>query len=333
MPTPTSPTSIPQRVADGIIRLYDPLSQAVLPLVDGVSRRLLSCQGVQQRSCRVAGINTNFYYTPGCPASERSGQAMPVLLLHGIADNALTWLWQMPALRNIGPVYALDLPGFGLSGCPPGQSYAPFDDLCVFLETFLERVIGAPALVVGNSLGGWLAVRLAWTLPHLVRGLVLINAGGAWLEGRYSWEPFVEMIKMPDLRTVQQVYRQMFGQVFWKWPLYLGLRSFQARFRCQAVHLFVNAFTGEEFLHPQDLHHLPVPAGLVWGLADFFLPAGSHEFFQEHLWNAPQLQLPGCGHLPQREQPRRVNQFIRTFAAKLEISPPYAPAVATSHAL
>ncbi len=311
--------SIHRQIIAGTLRLYDPLSQAFLPLLDGVSREILRYQGVQQRHCRVAGIDTNVYYAPGCPGSARATPAMPVLLLHGIADNALTWLWQIPALRSIGPVYAVDLPGFGLSGCPPRQSYATFHNLGSFLEAFLVRIIGVPTLVVGNSLGGWLAVQLAWALPHLVGGLVLLNPGGAWLEGRYSWEPFVEMIQMPDLRAVQRVYQQMFGQVCWKWPLYLGLRSLQARFRCQAVGMFVTNFTGDEFLHPPDLYHLPVPAGLIWGLADYFLPAGSYEFFREHLWKASHLLLPGCGHLPQREQPRHVNWFIQRFAARLDI--------------
>lgn len=322
--------SFHQQTAAFMSRLYDPLSYSTLPLVDGLSRKLLQYQGVSQESRSVNSINTNFYYNP---ARTWPRQEVPVLLLHGIADNAITWFWQIRSLNKIGPVYAVDLPGFGLSSCPSGKCYATFDDLRMFLEAFITNVIGKPTLVIGSSLGGWLAVRLAWTLSSLVRGIVLLNPGGAWLEGEYSWQPFVEMVQMQGLCDVRRVYRHMFGPVPWRWVLYLGQRSFQARFCCQTVNMFVNAFTGEEFLQSTDLQHLPVPAGLIWGMADNFLPVGSQEFFTTHLGNAPRLMLPGCGHLPQRERPYSVNRFVRTFAAHMAATPPFAQAQRASHTL
>jgi pimeloyl-ACP methyl ester carboxylesterase len=66
---------------------------------------------------------------------------------------------------------------------------------------------------------------------------------------------------------------------------------------------------------------LPVPAALIWGLGDHFLPAGSLEFFRANLPDAPTLLLKRCGHLPQRERPLPVLRFIRRFAAQLANAP------------
>jgi pimeloyl-ACP methyl ester carboxylesterase len=75
----------------------------------------------------------------------------------------------------------------------------------------------------------------------------------------------------------------------------------------------------DDLLKPDELRRLPVPAGLVWGLRDTFLPRGSLEFFRENLAGAPTLLLTRCGHLPQRERPIAVARFIRRFAEGLRI--------------
>lgn len=290
--------------------LYDPLSRSVLPIVDGcLRRRFLLRQGVHLQEYRLNGIPTSLYYKPG---RQRPPRELPILLIHGIADNALTWAFQMLPLSHLGPVYAIDLPGFGLSGCPAGRPYATLAEMRAVLRACITEVIEQPVLIVGNSLGGWLAVQLAWSMPGMVEGVVLLNPGGACLSGRYSWQPFIDTAQVPDLRTVRQIYRQMFGHV--PLLLYLGQRSFQAMFQRDAVQQFIPTFTLSDLLQPDDLRNLPVPAGLIWGLADCFLPAGSMEFFSGNLWNAPKLLLSGCGHLPQRERPRSVVRFVHDFA-------------------
>jgi pimeloyl-ACP methyl ester carboxylesterase len=244
----------------------------------------------------------------------------PIVLIHGIADNALTRSFVQGPLARKYPVYAIDLPGYGFSGLPPDRFYMTLDEMCAALEDYMRDVIGQPALVVGNSMGGWLAVKLAWSAPALVRGIVLANAGGAPLEGRDSWVPFGETIGIPDMRTARLVFRQMFGAI----PapmLYFGQYSLQDLFQRRVVREFVSnmmaADPEKELLRPADLRELPVPAALIWGVGDRFLPQGSLEFFRDNLPGAPMLLLKRCGHLPQRERPRAVLHFLRMFAARL----------------
>jgi pimeloyl-ACP methyl ester carboxylesterase len=328
--------------------LFDPLSRVTVPLLFGLARRMLLHGGATQHQARLGGITINYFRqaprgrrktrdkrqetgdaetaavrspVSGLPVSRPSG--LPILLVHGIADNALTWALVMPALARHHQVYAIDLPGYGLSGTPAGRSYATLGEMRDILAAFVREVVGGPALVVGNSMGGWLAVKLAWAAPELTRALVLIDAGGAPLQGRASWLPFAELVAVPDLKASRLIFRQMFGSI----PaplLYLGQRGFQELFQRRVVREFVASMTAttaaeEEFLRPDDLRRLPVAAALLWGLSDSFLPQGSLEFFREHLPTAPTLLLRRCGHLPQRERPRAVARFIRQYAAQIVV--------------
>ncbi len=311
-------------IGEACLSLFNPISRAVVPLIDGIARRRLFHDGATQHETQLNGITINYYHqAPQQPAAGSHAAGVPLLLVHGIADSALTWSLVVRSLACDHDVYVLDLPGYGLSGLPAGRSFATLDEMREVLALFLHQVIGRPALIVGNSMGGWLAAKLAWEEPEQVHGVVLINAGGAPLQGRSSWEPFAEMIALPDLRTTWLTFRQMFGIIprpllYLAIPrplLYLGLRGFQDMFQRRVVREFVAALVAsmqeDDLLRAADLRQLPVPAALIWGLADRFLPQGSREFFQSNLPAAPTLLLPRCGHLPQRERPHEVIQFIR----------------------
>jgi pimeloyl-ACP methyl ester carboxylesterase len=311
-----------------LLTFYAPLSTVAIPLINGLARRRLAHAGVQQREVFLRGMFINYYHK-----QPPAGADLPIVLVHGIADNALTWSFITNPLAHDYPVYAIDLPGYGFSGLPCGRDYATLDEMCDVLVDFVRDVVGRPALVVGNSMGGWLAVKLAWAAPELVRGVMLLDAGGAPLEGRASWEPFGEAIGMQDFKSVRLAFRRMFGAV----PaplLYLGQHSLRDLFQRKVVREFVASMVAvvdpeELLLRARDLRELPVPAALVWGLNDKFLPAGSLEFFRDNLPDAPKLLLSHCGHLPQRERPRSVLRFVRQFAAQLAAARPVPATIET----
>ncbi|NTV63738.1 MAG: alpha/beta hydrolase [Oscillochloris sp.] len=294
-------------------QLFEPLSHALLPTVLGVTRQLMLRSGTSEHDCRLAEIPIHVYHRPGAPGSDPD---LPILLVHGIADNALTWALVLGGLARIGPVYAIDLPGFGLSGYPAGRRYAHIDEHVTVVRTLIEHEIRRPALLVGNSLGGWIGARMAIETPANARGIIMIDPGGAYLAGRPSWEPFIEDVSVPNLRTVRRVMHQMFGVTPLLPALYLGQRGFQTLFQRDAVTHFVSAASEDDFFQPTDLARIPVPCGLIWGRADRFLPAGSFEFFRDNLPDPSILSIPGCGHLPQRERPLQVIKFVRRFAAE-----------------
>ncbi|WP_298816632.1 alpha/beta fold hydrolase [Chloroflexus sp.] len=296
-------------------RLFTPLSAASIPLIYGLSHRALLRLGATSHERRLAGICAHYYAMPA-----RGAGTLPLLLLHGIADRAQTWSFVMPRLTTIGPVYALDLAGFGRSGFPPGQRYATIDQQVALVQAMIREVIGQPTLIVGNSMGGWIAVRVALATPELVAGLVLLAPGGAILRGRESWEPFLQTITLPDGRTARRVLQQMYGRP--PLPLYLAGEGLRSIFRRDPVMQFVASVDENAMLRAEDLQALRVPVALIWGEADHFIPRESRDFFCSNLPQARVLFLPRCGHMPQQQRPRAVAAFIGEFARAIAGSQP-----------
>lgn len=309
--------STPRRRLD----LSAPLSRALIPLSLGLKRRALLRAGARSEQRRLAGILTHAYALDGRRGSD---PALPVVLIHGIADSALTWSLVLRPLAAIGPLYALDMPGHGQSGHPPGRRYATIAEQAAVLAAFVREVVGRPALLVGNSMGGWVAARVALDAPELVRGLALLAPGGALLGGRGSWEGFARTVAVPDLRAVRAIYRQMFGRV----PpgLYLAQHGFRDLFAREGVQAFVDAalaaaeaedLAATGLFVADDLRRITAPTTIVWGACDTFLPAGTFEFFCENMPAAEVHTLAGCGHLPQQEAAKATARIVRAFAAGL----------------
>jgi pimeloyl-ACP methyl ester carboxylesterase len=107
-------------------------------------------------------------------ADEGSGP--PILLLHAALHDRADYRPVTEALSRGRRVLALDWPGHGASPLPPAPLPAPhFGDLLI---EFADRLDLTNAVVVGNSVGGYAACRLALERPERVAGLVLVNAGG-----------------------------------------------------------------------------------------------------------------------------------------------------------
>lgn len=101
------------------------------------------------------------------------GGAPAVVLVHGLGGSHLNWDLFAPLLRPHARVWALDLPGFGRS--EPGGRTASVHANVAVLQRFLAEVVGEPAVLVGNSMGGMLSILAAGERPDAVTGLVLLD--------------------------------------------------------------------------------------------------------------------------------------------------------------
>jgi pimeloyl-ACP methyl ester carboxylesterase len=108
---------------------------------------------------------------PGAEDADASGT--PVVLVHGLGGSHLNWVHVGPALAAGRRVVALDLPGFGLT--PSGGRPTSVHANAAVLGRFLDEVVGGPALLVGNSMGGMVSLLLAARSPERVAGLVLVD--------------------------------------------------------------------------------------------------------------------------------------------------------------
>lgn len=101
------------------------------------------------------------------------GTGQPLVMVHGLGGNALNWLAVAPDFARKRRVLALDLAGFGMS--PPRGRKATVEANGDLLARFLEREVDAPAIVMGNSMGGLVALIAAAKAPARVAGLVLVD--------------------------------------------------------------------------------------------------------------------------------------------------------------
>jgi pimeloyl-ACP methyl ester carboxylesterase len=120
---------------------------------------------VQLRGGEVDGLVLNYVV---------EGHGRPVVLVHGLAGFAASWRHTIPALADRARVYALDLPGFGLSA-KPLRAY----ELAFFAHAvhgFLDAIGVSRASLVGHSLGGAVCVAYALSRPARVERLALLGA-------------------------------------------------------------------------------------------------------------------------------------------------------------
>jgi pimeloyl-ACP methyl ester carboxylesterase len=132
------------------------------------------------------------------------GRGPRLVLLHGLGSSHATWLAVGRLLAEEARVWAVDLAGFGYS--PLAGRSASIGANRRVLDRFLDRVVGGPAVLVGNSMGGVIAMMEAVEAPAMVAGLVLVNPGlrrpyGVSLDQPVAW--FFGPIVTP---TVGEVY-------------------------------------------------------------------------------------------------------------------------------
>lgn len=108
---------------------------------------------------------------------DGGGSGPPLVCVHGLSGSALNWMAVSPALAERHHVFAPDLRGFGRTPLGPGTRLR---DNRRLLDLFLRRVVGGPAVVVGSSMGGLLAVLQAAVAPETVSRLVLVDPALPW---------------------------------------------------------------------------------------------------------------------------------------------------------
>ena len=130
---------------------------------------------IEERRIEVGGLPTRYL---------EAGAGEPLVLLHALGESASDWRWVLPALARTHCVYAPDLPGFDGSAKPQAD-YSP-----AFFGRFAAGLLDALGLeraaVVGNSLGGHIALRLALSEPGRVGFLVLVDSAGLGRAATYA---------------------------------------------------------------------------------------------------------------------------------------------------
>ena len=181
------------------------------------------------------------------------------------------------------------------------------------------------AHVVGNSLGGRVALELGLRHPGRVGRLALLAPSLAWRRDR-PWAPLLRLVR-PELGLLQMAPRPVVegivrnvipgGQDGWAAAgvdeflrVYTTPRG-RAAFYAAARQIYLEEPTGENGFWPR-LRELSVPALFVWGRRDSLVPLAFARHVSEAVPDARHLELD-CGHVPQMERPRETHAAIERF--------------------
>ena len=105
------------------------------------------------------------------------GSGPPIVFLHGMGASAATWDAVGEALSDRYLTVAVDLPGHGGSPCPDDPDRFTRDAALADVDELLAT-LAEPAILVGHSLGGGVAMQFAYQFPQMLERLILIGAGG-----------------------------------------------------------------------------------------------------------------------------------------------------------
>jgi pimeloyl-ACP methyl ester carboxylesterase len=101
------------------------------------------------------------------------GDGTPLLMVHGLGGNAMNWMAVGPGLAKNRRVLALDLAGFGRT--PLFHRSAALGPNATLVHDFIEQVVGEPTILMGNSMGGHIAILEAADHPRWVEALILVD--------------------------------------------------------------------------------------------------------------------------------------------------------------
>jgi pimeloyl-ACP methyl ester carboxylesterase len=253
-------------------------------------------------------------------AYARRGAGEPMVLLHGIGHHWQAWEPVLSLLAASHEVLALDLPGFGASSAlPDAYGYGVAEAARALAETFRALGLERPH-VVGNSLGGLLALELGRTGE--ARSVTALAPAGFWNEAerRYAFGVLTGMRLgarlLPD-GLVERLSRTAAGRAALTSTVYArpGRRAPEAvvaetRALRDALGFVrtLQAGRGPGVLFRGGLPGIPVT--VAWGTKDRLLLPRQGVRAKKVLPGARLVRLPGCGHVPMNDDPDLVARVV-----------------------
>jgi 2-hydroxy-6-oxonona-2,4-dienedioate hydrolase len=290
--------------------------------------------GIEVRYRDAGGVRTRCLET---------GSGPPLLILHGIEASAENHLRNMPALGSVRRVIAPDLLGHGLTDkpdCPYEVDDYVRHALALLDEFGLER-----ADVLGQSLGGWIACRLALDAPERVGRLVLNTMAGLPIpddEGRRAFEELVarsgQAMRSLDPAVVRrrlewivadpacitdelvELRRRIWSQPDWQ------------RVAARVIGLLTPARYEPQQIGPEELRAIEPPTHLVWTERN---PVHGLDAATQALAELPRGELAvidGAAHWPQFERPEAFDAAVVSFLSEMRPARELAPSGALDSA-
>jgi pimeloyl-ACP methyl ester carboxylesterase len=233
----------------------------------------------------------------------------PVLLIHGSGGTHLHWpaeVRRLPGQR----VFAIDLPGHGKSD---GLGHQSVLEYARAIAAFMDKLKLGPAVMVGHSLGGAIALTLALRFPKRALGLGLVGTGARLRVAPAILENAANPATFPS--AVQAAVEMSYGPGADPRLKELGAQR-MAETRPSVLH--GDFLACNEFDVMDKLEKIDVPALILCGTEDRLTPVKYAEYLRDHLSKARLQTVEGAGHMLPLEQPAAaaaaLGEFMAAFA-------------------
>jgi pimeloyl-ACP methyl ester carboxylesterase len=259
--------------------------------------------------------------------AHHGGSGPPLLALHGFTDTWRTWELVLPALEREHEVLAPTLAGH--AGGPPIDGEATSAALADAVERAMDEAGWPTAAIVGNSLGGHLALVLA--ARGRATSVVALAPAGGWAQADASSRDSLEYFRrMYDLVRdaaphAEAIMASPEGRrratrdtvVHYEHiPSELLVHQLLGAAGCDATLPLIDSATRDGW--PLDAERITCPVRVVWGTEDRLLPwpASAARYRDDWLPHADWVELGGVGHCPQLDVPTEAAHLILGFTVR-----------------
>jgi len=255
-------------------------------------------------------------------------QGTVVILIHGLGASADIWKHNVEAFAKQHRVYVLDLMGFGRSD-KPGPSFSPLDYIR-FLDDFMNILNIARASLVGQSLGGGIALHYALQFPQKVNKLVLVDSAGLgkeviWTLRLMSLPLLGEFVSYPSRKGVELFFKfavrnqalvtKDFVDLYYNFFSQPGFQKFLLKIVRSLIN--IQGARKEVLASPMNnLSKIMQPVLIIWGEKDRVLPLKHAYWGKEKLPMAKLKIMEGCGHIPFFERSEEFNELVLKFLSE-----------------
>ena len=254
------------------------------------------------------------------------GEGPPVVLIHGLGEAAVVWYGNVESLATQFSTYALDLPGHGASD-KPDWDYS-LEETVDFLIAFMDALNLERASLVGNSLGGLIALATALAHPCRVERLVLEDCAGlgreiAWFL-RLMTVPYLgELLARPAKKGLRWFLERIFHSSGFATEALVEALHWERRRPGNTAAMLQILRKGvslrgvkSSFILTQKLAKLEAPTLLVWGRQGRILPAFHGERAAPVVPQGRLTVFDHCGHWPHIEVQERFNDLLLDFLSE-----------------
>ena len=252
-----------------------------------------------------------------------TGQGEPVVLIHGWNGSTFSFRYTIPELAQHYRVVAPDLRGFGYSPRPPHGDYSLAAQAALVGQVMDGLDIGRAA-VVGHSMGGGVAMRLALREPERISRLVLVDSVTTTEHryvSRYGWllRPLVPLGAPFTLH--RESFRRRALRTAVHDPAFVTPELLDGYFRPMRMKGHLRALTqqlidrrNDELLDPERILQ---PTLILWGEHDRWLPPERGDELARRIPNSRLVAVPSAGHMPLEEQPDFCNRVLLDFLRRV----------------